>query len=500
MNDCEKITLYSSNVFLSEDNSNPDSYIAKFVICDFSRNRNGVALNRDGIEQWISTLNNKPLVGKIKMRTDGTYDFTGHNLKKTVKVDEDGKKYEEIEFDTNAFGSFFAVGLELINDVECIVASCEIWKRFSKACDIIVSRIKSGTLHTSWEIAIEKSHKGIVDGLMTKIIDGGRFIGHCLLGKDTAPAYPASGLLEIASTDYDMEFAEALSQDFLVYGLDIQNEAKEEKHLQKNNEVNTAENTVSDAPVAEVLPSGSDANTTVDDEPVKNTEVSALTERDLRNKIREACRAKLEKWCYIAFHFPVEKEVWLEVESRKSELEYVRMNYSVENDTITVSDPEYVTLTVSPKDVNSTVAEYESTIAEKDELILKSSSEINILKSENTELSQYKDKFEKAEQEKIKAEMEEKKEALIASVIKSGQITREEIETSEELTSYVENLDKKSLMAIVGERLSESINSSEKHVETSETNVANVSCSLNSEDDDFTVKDKASLMRQFLNK
>lgn len=31
----DNIVLYSSQVYLSEDNSNPDSYIAKFIICDF---------------------------------------------------------------------------------------------------------------------------------------------------------------------------------------------------------------------------------------------------------------------------------------------------------------------------------------------------------------------------------------------------------------------------------------------------------------------------------
>lgn len=220
----DNIVLYSSQVYLSEDNSNPDSYIAKFIICDFGRNKNGVALDRNNIDQWLSTLKNKPLVGKIKLRYDGTYDFTSHNMKKVKKVDEHGNEYYEVEFDTDAFGTFFDVGIETINDIEYIVASCEIWKRFSKACEIIIKRIKEGTLHTSWEISIEESSQGIVDGLMTKIIKVGRFIGHCLLAKDVSPAYDSSGLLEIASTNYDVEFAEALSQDIIGQGLDIEND------------------------------------------------------------------------------------------------------------------------------------------------------------------------------------------------------------------------------------------------------------------------------------
>lgn len=534
----DHITLYSSQVYLAEDNSNPDSYIAKFIICDFGRNKNGVSLNRDGIEDWLATLKNKPLVGKIKMKYDGTYDFTGHNMKLVNKIDEDGNKYQEVEFDTDAFGTFFDVSIETINDQEVIVASCEIWKRFTKVCEIIVSRIKDGTLHTSWEIAIEKSHQGIVDGLMTKIIDVGRFIGHCLLGKQVSPAYDSSGLLEIASTNYDVEFAEALSQDIISQGLDNNNQEKEENILKKDenitlsseenveetntDEVSTNENTdTENVEESNGTENSEETNKEKDDEDKENidnkedidddseckkkkssasTETSSLTAFDLRMKINQACREKVRDWCWVSFMFPEEHVVWCEYDEAESELDYLKFTYSVENDDVTVSDPEKVKLSVIPSQINSTISEYEKTIAEKDDLIVKASSEITSLKSENTELSQYKEKFTKMEQEKVDAELAQKKKDLIASVIKSGQITREEIEASEEFSGYVDNLDKKSLMAIVGERLSASVDSkTENNVETSETKSdVHVASNLNNEDDD--VVDKVSIMRNFLRK
>lgn len=505
------ITLYSSQVYLSEDNSNPDSYIAKFIICDFGRNKNGVALDRNSIDQWLSTLKNKPLVGKIKMRYDGTYDFTSHNMKKVKKVDEQGNEYYEVEFDTDAFGTFFDVGIEKINDIEYIVASCEIWKRFSKACEIIIKRIKEGTLHTSWEISVEQSSQGIVNGLMTKIIQVGRFIGHCLLAKDVSPAYDSSGLLEIASTNYDVEFAEALSQDIISQGLDIENKAKEENNLQKNIETNVAEEeTVVETPVADTTEQITESASSETDKNVEVTEtennvdtpeVSALTERDLRRRIGAACDAKMgdSSWCYITFWFPEDKVVWCEYGGRKSQLDFMKFTYEVNEETVTVSDGEKVTLTVEPTQINKVVADYEKTITEKDDLIVKVSSEITSLKSENTELSQYKEKLTQMEQEKVAAELAKKKEDLIASVVKSGQITREEIEKSEEFSGYVENLDKKSLMAIVGERLSASVDKkNDTEVETSETkNDVHVASNLNTEDE---VVDGASIMRNFLRK
>ena len=132
----------------------------------------------------------------------------------------------------------------------------------------------------------------------------------------------------------------------------------------------------------------------------------------------------------------------------------------------------------------------------KDDLIVKASAEITSLKSENAELSQYKQKFTEMEQAKMAAELAQKKEELISSVIKSGQITREEIEASEELQNYVNELDKKSLMAIVGERLSASVsNETNSDVETSTVKDAHVSTNLNNED-----TDAVSIMRRFLNK
>ena len=493
----DNIVFYSDQVYLSE-NSNPDSYIAKFIICDFGRNKNGVALDRNTIENWMSTLKNKPLVGKIKMRYDGEYDFTGHNVREVEKVDENGNKYREVEFDTEAFGTFFDVAIETINDKEYIVASCEIWKRFTKACEIIVNRIQEGSLSTSWEISVEKSTQGIIDGLMTKIIQAGRFIGHCLLGKNVSPAYDSSGLLEIASTNYDMEFAEALSQDILSQGLDIKNEAKEENNLQSNIETQVAEEnveeTVVETPVADTTESSTETEVI---ENKDETEVSQLTEYDLRKKICEACRAKLDKWCWISFHFPVEKEVWLEVDGRESELDFVRMTYTVENDTITVSDPEDVKLTVSIAEVNTKIAELEAEVSTKDEAIIKSGEEIARLKTEISELSPFKEKFEKAEQERIENELKEKKETIISSITKSGLITREEIEASEELKGYVENLDEKSLKAVLADRYIASLSENNTEVSESKTEVETETASTNLdglEDEQLDVK---SIMKSY---
>lgn len=504
------ITLYSSHVYLAEDNSNPDSYIAKFVICDFGRNKNGYAINRDEIDKWLSTLKNKPLVGKIKMRIDGTYDFTGHNMKIIEKTDEDGNTYKDAEFDTDAFGSFFDITIETINNKEYIVASCEIWKRFHKACSVIINRIRDGTLHTSWELAVEESHQGIIDGFMTTIVDAGRFIGHCLLGKQVEPAYDSSGLLAIASTDYDTEISEALSEDILYQNLNRNNENKEdETEMAKQNKSVVAENvtdvktptntdsTITDAADTNVTEQINTSDNVGTNEP--RAEIAQLTEWDLRDKVRESCRAKLGKWCWVSYHFPVEKEVWCEYDGAESELDYVRFTYEVaEDDTITVSEPEYVKLTVSIAEVNTKIAELEKEIqtvkAEldiKNDAITKASETIQNLNTQISELTPYKEQVEVAERKKIEEQITAEKEALKEKLLKGNLFSEEDI-AEKRIQDLIEARDVSAINSLIADKFVASFDVTEKNdtpetVSTAET-VVTATANLESEDTETDVR------------
>lgn len=513
----ENITLYSSDVILCEKEDHPDSYFAKFIICDFSRNGNGISLDRDTAENWISTLKNKPLVGKIQMKYDGSYDFTGHNMKKVIKQDEEGNKYETVELDTSAFGSFTDVYIEEIDDTEYIVAECEIWKRFTKACEIILSRIEDSTLHTSWEITVEKSKKKLVNGLMTKVIEAGRFIGHCLLGDSVAPAYDCSGMVEIASTNYeDVELSTALSQDLIGSGLDIP-EAKEEnmaktQEIAEENVIETPTETSEEkvektTPVAEV---SEDENSECKDKKEKseeetdddkekdeketseNVESSALTVRDLRSKINEECR-KVHRWFWITFMFPTESYVLGKTdEGDENELDYVKFTYSVgEDDTVTVGEPEKVTLTVS-------VAEINTKITEKDDAIVKANEEIQTLKAENETLISFKERCEKEDAEKADNEIAEKQNNLKQYALDSKQITKAELET-EDFKTIISELNETKLKSIIADRYIASLTKKSSKVETSEVEVSETpKANLEtSEDNDI---DAISIMKTFLRK
>lgn len=485
----ENIFIASEVVEISESNT----YLELTSrICYYDdTNANGVLLPSDGAEDKSQTLVNMPVQAKYRTNIVGLPTFSGHEMLK----DQNGN----ISFGTQSIGTHTDVYIEnadvdvrgVIKNLPCLYAKYRIWKRYENVVAAVRRLFSIGKLFGSWEIVI--SSYEYKDGI--KRVADYEFLANTLLGYEYAkPSYGVDAKALSLSTDISdgLMVAEALSQDIISHGLDKENNAKEDNNLQKKNVTQVAENNAEGA---------------IDETPVATlnndvTEISQLTEYDLRKKIREACRAKLDKWCWISFHFPVEKEVWLEVDDRESELDFVRMTYEVNNDTITVSDSENVKLTVSISEINTKVAELESEISTKDDAIIKSGEEISKLKVEVSTLTPFKEKFEKDEQEKVAAALQVKKDTLVSSVTKSGLITKEEIESSEELKGYVDTLDDKSLKAILAERYMESLNGKEtlvsENLHTGESKTETASANLNNlEDEQLDVK---SIMKSYLGK
>ena len=544
---CETICLSSKTIDIAEN----DLYLELTNrMCYFDdKNLNNVLLPYKGVEEkaleCAKSLINMPVQAKYK-KIAGKDDLGSHEM----HINPDG----EVVFDTESIGTHVDVWIEEtevttvsgeVKKLPCLYAKKRIWKRNKNFINAIKRLYESESgLGSSWEIqTLEYTFKDGVKTLTDYV-----FLSDCLLGSTTTPAYNGtSKAISLSSlTEQELMVAEALSQDIIGQGLDKNNQEKEENILKKDENITlsanenveevteTEETTVEESTdretsvnttetensedTSEEKDKDDDDNDDKDDDnevednedgeckkkkasaSTESTETSALTSYDLRRKLSEECRKKVDDWCWVTYLFPEEKEVWCEYDG-DSELDYLKFTYTVENDEVSVSEPEKVRLTVVPTKINEVVSDYEKTIAEKDELIVNASSEIAELKAQNTELSQYKEKFTQIEQEKAEAELTQKKEDLIASVVKSGQVTREEIEKSEELQGYVNTLDKKSLMALVGERLSASIGdkSENENIETSESKSdVHVASNLNNEDDD--VVDKASIMRNFLRK
>ena len=518
--------FYSRNICCSEITEHPDHYLAKFVICDFSVNGNQVALNRETIERWMSTLVGNPLVGKLVVAPKGELDFSGHNMKVVTRKDADGNEYKTAEFDTDAFGSFQSVGIEKIDDTDFIVASCKIWKRYPKACATILRRIESGTLNTSWEIDVLKAHKGIVGGRMAKIIDDGVFTAHCLLGANVEPAYKCSKLLEVAETDFGLELANAYIEDTKEISNIESNETDAEKlKLNKDKETQTAqvenpteteqaEQTATESTTEPTTPAEPDVQTSEEGgetppptepetstepagepEPESTTETSSLTGRDLYMKLEDAV-SKISSDYYMTDMFPEDHTIWCKKWGYMNELDYIMFPYTVEGDEVSLGEPQNITLTVSVSQVNTKIDELNKTVASLN-------TELQSAKDEIAELTPYKEQAEKAAAEKAEAELAQKKENLRQYAISSKMITEAELTGEGEFASMIENLDEAGINGVIASRCVEAAKKApaEKKIETSEVHKSeSIKLNLNETKYNTTNANKRDAWREYLGK
>lgn len=521
--------FYSRNICCSEITEHPDHYLAKFVICDFSVNGNQVALNRDTIESWMSTLVGNPLVGKLVVAPKGELDFSGHNMKVVTRKDDDGNEYKTAEFDTDAFGSFQSVGIEKIDDTDFIVASCKIWKRYPKACATILRRIESGTLNTSWEIDVLKAHKGIVGGRMAKIIDDGVFTAHCLLGANVEPAYKCSKLLEVAETDFGLELANAYIEDTKEIS-NIESNEKEAKNLKLNKDKETqtaqveptkpeqAEKTpVGEPDAAPVIepttpaepdvqtseeggetppPTEPETGTELAGEPEPAPETSSLTGRDLYMKLEDAV-SKISSDYYMTDMFPEDHTIWCKKWGYMNELDYIMFPYTVEGDEVSLGEPQNITLTVSVSQVNTKIDELNKTVASLN-------TELQSAKDEIAELTPYKEQAEKAAAEKAEAELAQRKENLRQYAISSKMITEAELTGEGEFASMIENLDEAGINGVIASRCVEAAKNAkpaEKKIETSEVHKPeSIKLNLNETKYNTTNANERDAWREYLGK
>lgn len=418
-NETLKITS-NYNIILSE-NENSDSADVKFIICDFNPNANNVTLNRNTIEDWLNTLNIKPVVGKVITRIDGKRDFSGHNAKIIEETDENGNKVKSVEFDTSAFGSFYETSIETIDDVEYITAKAKIWKRFKEAYKVFKKRAESKKgLKTSWEINVSESHQETIDGRDVKVIDQGMFIGHALLGEFVNPAYKSSGVLEVATKITDDEFANALSNDILIMS------ESENSHDNANEGVNEK--------------MGKE----------NQNEMSALTDNDLYRKVRKAINSANEnKYYYMAMLYPYELKAIAYEWDRESEEDFVQFNYTVSSDdTVSITSQTDVKMKFLPSDeIDTQVSELqekvtstEKEIAEAGKSITELTKTKEDLETQVAELNKYKEKVEEMEKAEQERELAEKKEELVAFTIEDELIEKSEIENDETLSTLFSEL------------------------------------------------------------
>lgn len=455
-----------------------------------------------------NSLVNMPVQAKYRLSPSGEPTFSGHEMKKS-------KSTGEITFGTSSVGTHTEVYIEndnvdvngTIKNLPCLFAKYRIWKRYKNVVAAAQRLFSLGKLYSSWEI---NTYQYIFDRGIRKITDY-EFLANCLLGYEYAyPSYGTSAnAINMAQlNDNQLMIAEALSQDLLDEN-NINDNDEEENLLAKRNESSPAvENII--ASVSPEAQSGDTTNTTSTAEDKQNetptTDSAQLTVWDLKTRVGEACRKKLGKWCWASFMFPNEKEVWCEYDGAESELDYVKFTYEVtEDDTVTVSEPEYVKLTVSIAEVNTKISELEKEIqtakAEldiKNGAITKASETIQNLNTQISELTPYKEQVEVAERKKIEEQITAEKEALKQKLLKGNLFSEEDI-AEKKIQDLIEARDVSAINSLIADKFVASFDIEHKteNVETVSTAETVVTATANLESED-TETDVRSFMSKIL--
>ena len=420
-------------------------------------NLNGVQLNSDTAEEKAQSLLMQPVVAKYK-RIRNKDDLGGHEC----SVDNNGN----VTFGTVPIGVNVAV--EIKNDTvninnntvetPCLFATSRIWTRNKNVCSAIKRLFAEGKLHSSWEILTENAE--YVNNV--KILKDYVFEADALLGSTSNPAYGecATTLCVASAEDPEILLSEAIANDFNIDN----SETKEDKTLKikENESVVTSENENTDVVTDEVV------ETSQETENVETTETTETV-----SETREAKAEKIE-------------DTTANENTEKSE--------ESNSDNTDTSNEEVVS------DTDTIIANLKQEIVEKNDAIIKANEEIANLKAVNESLIQYKEMYEKVEAEKAADELAKKKKCLSEYAVKSGYISSDEIESSEEIKKLIDAVDENGIKAIIVDRLMAQKN--DVVVETSEvtTPVTTEVASLTCDEVSIETSDYKSVMKKFLGK
>lgn len=507
---------YKEAIFLISVLDEPDSY--------------GRIIPKESGEKYCDTIIGYPVVAKLEKNIFGQpIDFGGHEL--IVKKAKDGKK--KSYFNTVPIGSVIDSWCEerevdgYEGTPECILIKTKLWtSRFPEYFKVFDKLWDDGNISSSWELtATEVVTKGV-----NKIYKVFEFIGNCILGKNHTPAVPGSGVIEYAEFDdelsnalmtdisnsntsnyenieekEDINLAEKTKKDDLIKDTEKENtttdsveetekdkKKKDEETAEKKKKTSCAEDTSETKETAE--------STVESDDNPEEPETASLTDSDLFRKINKACEDAIKGWGYVSYWFPEEHTVWFHVYDAPTQLDYKLFTYTVENDEVTVSEPQDVKLTVSVSDVNTVLAEKDEKIetltAEleiKDKAVISAGEKIGKLNVQISELQPYKEQIEKVEQEKIEAEIAEEKESLKKNLLKGGLFTEEEI-TKAEIAELIEARDKTAINGLIAEKYIASFDKEETDVADKEE-IVPATASLETND---VNESPVTFMRDFL--
>lgn len=504
----EKLILSGSPIEIAEFE---DHKMATFLISVLDEyDLKGRMIPRESGELYHSSIVGFPILAKMVCDAAGEpADFAGHEM--YIITDENGNS--QVRFDTHPIGSVVESWIEerevagYAGTKACIMIRAKLWStRYPEYFAVLDKLWAANNVKSSWELTVQEA----VQTVKGRILKAFSFIGNTLLGSSVLGAVPGAGVYEYAQADPELELATALSKDVCRVK---KAQREEDTSLDNEKNITSAETEVQETPAAEVDTAGAEnaegaieageqtsAETPVEgvgtetaEEEGESTEPeqAQLTSYDLRRRISEAYRAQYNNWGWVAYWFPADNEAWIEPESRESELEYVKVTYTVDNDAVTITDAVNVTLTVAVSEINSV-------LAARDEALVKANERVNDLTAQVAALQPYKEAADAAEQARIEAETAEKREQFKAKMLATKLFTEDELQTAENLKVMIECMDEAALKSEVAERFMAKMDAEPAEVATAQ--VASQKEEARVSVGDAAETDNRTFMRMFLGK
>lgn len=399
----EDIHLAKDKIIFSSNNNIELSEYKNYIeltnlLCYYDEpNLNGVLLPSEGALEKAQTLINMPVVAKYKV-VDGKPDLGGHE----AYIDPVTK---EVAYDTSEIGTHTSIE---IKDAEvevkgekktlpCLFATQRLWTtRHKNTIKAVKALYDEGKLTSSWEVNVNSYEYN--DGI--KVLKDYTFDADCLLGSQHIPAYPCASVVDMASLkESQMMIAEAIEKD------------KEENEMAKESQ----------------------------------KEHSALTIRDLREKLNKAICEQVPYWIYISF-IMVDENYCLCDGDGLSDLEFYKVDYSISDGEVTVGEPTKIKLAVPVGNINQV-------LSERDNKIIENQKTISSLDSEVEKLKKYKDIVDKEEAEKEEAEKNRKIEELKTIAKTGGYISEKEISEDETIKKMISELDETGIKSLIVDRM-----------------------------------------------
>lgn len=248
----DKVTLPMQTYELMDDTRSLDDRFrkVKIFIAHTGENLNNTSFSLESLVHLAKSLAHVPIVGCIKEGEESIYDFSGHEEK--ITITNDGIDFEYIGVPFGFIPEDHNAHIEIRDGKQWLVAEGFLWTKFNQSIDIFESN--NGKKSQSMEI---EDVLGYVDDEGVLHIEEAIFSALCILGNDVAPAMTGSTIEYFSAKHTFKDYVKEMALEFSKRGDDT----VDEKEIKTNSEEELEKDELKKSPETEAEETQLDDNT-----------------------------------------------------------------------------------------------------------------------------------------------------------------------------------------------------------------------------------------------